>query len=141
MQSIFHRKKSATRLKMVTAVALFSLFWAGYGVPPVSLMTAAQAASVSKLGDLSSFRKIAQDTAALIEKGDLAAAKIRIKDLEVSWDEAEAGLKPRAAADWHVLDKAIDRVLSALRDNPPEMRTCKQASTELLATFDKATGK
>jgi len=72
----------------------------------------------------------------LVEKGNLPEAKKRIKDLETSWDEAEAGIKPRDAKSWHVLDRAIDRALSALRAKTPNQGECRSAIAALLKAFD-----
>ena len=107
------------------------------GVEKTSFKAVNYAQAASKLGDLSKFKKIATETSVLVNKGDLMGAKTRIKDLEITWDEAEAGIKPRAGSDWRLLDKAIDRALDALRENTPNPATCKKAMADLLETFNR----
>ena len=78
----------------------------------------------AELGDLSAYKKIAEDTLANVEKKDMVAAKARIKDLETAWDDAEGTLKPKSEAAWTLVDKAIDHALAAVRIDHPNPDDC-----------------
>ena len=123
------------KLLLILILTSFAHVGTNSTLPAVSFMTAASAAT--ELGDLTKFKKIAIDTQALVDKGDLTAAKARIKDLETNWDEAEAGIKSRDASNWHLLDKSIDKVLTALRADSPKKEDCKKSLADLRLQFEK----
>ena len=135
-----HTHTLIRRIAIVSSILLLSIT-AGCSKPadsPVDVSggASAQSPAGSRLGDLTEFRSIASDVSALVARNDLPGAKTRIKDLETTWDSAEAGIKPRAASDWHVLDKAIDHALDALRAGSPNVADCKAAMDNLLKAFD-----
>ncbi|GIF47255.1 hypothetical protein Afe04nite_17940 [Asanoa ferruginea] len=90
----------------------------------------------TRLGDLTRFAVIATDVQTMVGRNDLAGGKARVKDLEVSWDDAEAGLKPRDPGTWHQLDDEIDAVLTALRAGNPSQADCAAALKALVETLN-----
>ena len=135
-----HTHTLIRRIAIASSILLLSIT-AGCSKPadsPVDVNggASAQSPAGSRLGDLTEFRSIASDVSALVARNDLPGAKTRIKDLETTWDSAEAGIKPRAASDWHVLDRAIDHALDALRAGSPNVADCKAAMDNLLKAFD-----
>ena len=140
-----HPQTLTRRIATVSSILLLSIT-AGCSKPDSKELNidvaaiSAQSPSGSKLGDLSEFRNIAADVSTRVGNNDLTGAKKRIKDLESSWDSAEAGIKPRAASDWHVVDKAIDHALDALRAGNPSLAECKASMDNLLKAFDSMKG-
>jgi uncharacterized membrane-anchored protein len=94
----------------------------------------------TRLGNLSAFATIAVDVKNRVANNDLTGAKTRVKDLEVAWDEAEAGLKPRDSAKWHRLDDEIDAVLTSLRAGTPNQSDCSTTIATLVNTLNKFDG-
>ncbi|HEY0815825.1 MAG TPA: hypothetical protein VGE11_21330 [Pseudonocardia sp.] len=104
------------------------------GAPQASVgqQAGGRQAQPSRLGDLSPFRTISQDTLQLVNGGDQAGATTRVRDLEIAWDDAEARLKPRDKTAWTALDSKIDKVLRAIRATSPDPAAEKAALTALL---------
>ena len=92
-------------------------------------------APTSKLGDLSQFRVITQDTRDLLDRGDQSGATTRLTDLETAWDDAQARLKPRDPAAWTMLDGKIDTVLRELRSTSPDSASENAALGALLTAL------
>jgi len=86
-------------------------------------------------GDLSSFRKIEEDTLSLVNAGDLSGAKLRVNDLEYAWDNAQSNLKPMNPAKWSEIDNTIDKVLRQLRAVHQDATACKSSLEASLAAL------
>lgn len=93
-------------------------------------------AADAPLSDMGPFKKIAEDTLALIEKKDMKGAKTRIKDLEATWDAAEGRLKSVNSATWSSVDKTIDKSLTAVRAAHPDADACSKSLKVLIEKFD-----
>jgi hypothetical protein len=105
------------------------------GVPAAPAGAGQPAAPASRLGDLSPFRVITQDTLTMLNRGDQSGATTRITDLETAWDDAQARLKPRDNAAWTRIDGKIDKVLRELRSTSPNPASEKDALNALLAAL------
>ena len=97
--------------------------------------TAAAGAPQTKLGNLSNFRVIVQDTLDKLNVGDQAGATKRVDDLEREWDKAQARLQPLDGKAWTLIDGKDDIVLRQLRASTPDLAAEKQALTDMLAVL------
>ncbi len=104
-------------------------------IPGVSTNKTSEAA-VYPLGDVSNFKKIAQDMLDMVNGGDLSGAKKRGDDLEFEWDNAKAKLERMNPAKWTEVDGAIDKVLRQVRAVNKDAVGCKSSLEVLLHTLN-----
>ena len=130
------------------SIALFALLLSLSASPFVAADVpggfAADAALPSTM-NLSNFRTAVADAKAMVDRGDLAAARTRLKDLDKLWDGSMASSTPQTVARWRVIDRAInrnlDRSLLALRAHWPNRAVGDKALTDLVALVDQVSGK
>ena len=101
--------------------------------PTLSITSAYAAQQTSELGDLTSFETVVNDTLVLVDKGELKAARKRIKDFETAWDKAEPTLRPKNKDKWGVIDDAADAAIASLRARKP---SAADAQTTVSALID-----
>ncbi|WP_395543654.1 hypothetical protein [Neotabrizicola sp. sgz301269] len=93
------------------------------------------------LGDLSALSTIVSDVQDIAGTGNLAGAKVRIKDLETTWDADEDAMRPKDPEAWGRVDAAADDALSALRAvQPDDAKVTKTLATLQTVLADPAGG-
>ncbi len=123
--------------QILLATALIALpvaAFTGFNVFAAKATTSASA--VTGLGDMSVFTTIITDVQADAAKGDFAAAKTRIKDFEIAWDDNSKGLRPLAPDHWDLIDGAADAALTAVRASAPDAAKITQTLAALQASME-----
>ena len=104
--------------QLLLATALIALPVGAFNLYATGHVVAANASA--GLGDLSAFTAIVTDVQTVAATGDLAAAKVRIKDLETAWDDQAGKLRALDGSAWGAIDDAADAALAALRAAMPD---------------------
>lgn len=136
------RDREKTMKKVIFSALMGLLLTNGLAMgktPPIKL-AASHVAGAEKggpLGDLSNYIAIAKDTLKIVKESDVKAGRVRIKDLESAWDDAEDKQRPLSPDDWEVADKAIDRALAKLRSGRPDKEASISSLKSLIATLEK----
>jgi len=126
-------------MRHLVAAALFAVAPI-IGAPIFLAPLAANAATVSDLGDLTTLSAIAADTLAITKTGDLTAAEKRVTDFESAWDATAGTMQPLNPAQWQSIDAAADMAIEALRAATPVQADAEQALTNLIAELDNPSG-
>ena len=92
------------------------------------------------LGDMAPLKTIVADVQAILSKGDLQGAAVRITDLETAWDDTENTMRPLNPTAWGGVDGLIDASLRSLRTASPDVAAVTAALTALQAGLDNPAG-
>ena len=117
---------------IVVPVGAFTAFNLYAAAPSVA---AAAATPATGLGDMSAFSSIVVDVQTIAATGDLAAAKVRIKDFETAWDDQASALRALDGNAWGTIDDAADAALNALRAGTPDAAAVNTTLAALQATL------
>ncbi len=140
IDDVLKKARSAQPNNAETGAALESFITVmntlGNLTPQPKTQTPVSGSATKPLGDLSGFKKIADDMLGRVRSGDMAGVKTRAGDLETAWDNAQTRLKPMSAEKWTLMDNAVDDVLKKTRTIPPNNAECGASLEALIAVID-----
>ena len=126
-------------------LAVFSLGWLCFTGAVAMLETpgrAAEAGAVSGVyssQDTAEFTTLAKATIEALDAGKNTEMVAKLTDLETAWDAKEKSLKPKDPKTWEVIDKTLDKAISALRSSKTNLPKGKSALEDLVKKLAQAT--
>ena len=96
-------------------------------------------AQVYTAKETANFKALAKETIAALAAGKNTEMVAKLTDLETAWDAKEKVLKPKNQDTWTLLDKTLDKAISALRSSKTNIPKGKAALEELLKMLEQAT--
>ena len=96
-------------------------------------------APVYTAAETKEFKVLAKSTLDALAAGKQAEMVAKLTDLETAWDDREKVLRPKSEATWTLLDKTLDKGISALRSSHVNLPKGKEALEDLLKKLDQAT--
>ena len=96
-------------------------------------------APVYSAAETTPFKALATETIAALDAGKKDKMIAKLTDLETIWDEKEDALSPKAPATWTIIDKTLDRGISALRSSKTDLTKGKAALQDFIKKLDQAT--
>ena len=97
------------------------------------------AAPTYTAAELASFKTLAEATIKALDAPGSPGMAAKLTDLESAWDAQENVLKPKDSGTWTLLDKTIDKALSALRGSKTDIPKGRAALQELIKELGQAT--
>lgn len=118
--------KRSTFFASIGFVSLFSLF--------ACLVPSSHAADKK-----AEVKAVAKETIEALDAGKNTKMVARLTDLETAWDAKEEELKKRHEKTWTVIDKTLDKGISALRSSHTDLAKGKAALQVLIKLLEQAT--
>ena len=114
---------------------------AGLALTVALLMGCGQktASPVYSTAELAGFKTLAEATIKALDAPGSPGMAAKLTDLESAWDAQENVLKPKDSGTWTLLDKTIDKALSALRGSKTDIPKGRAALQELIKELGQAT--
>lgn len=103
---------------------------------------AVEAAALPKIytaAETKEFKSLTKAALAALAAGKKTEMVAKLTDLETAWDDQEKNLRPRNEATWTLLDKTLDKGISALRSSRTDLPKGKAALEDLLKKLEQTT--